>query len=110
MRQGADLVCGHAPKQAQGTESVEEIGAVAGKLRATQGQREGQGRASVPSDQAAVRIRKDAVSGLGQEHCGPNDDVRAGQSVDGSAAAVGGAVMSVSALGETRLSAQKSGA
>jgi hypothetical protein len=48
-----------------------------------------EGRASVPGDQAAVRVDEGAIPRVGQEHCARDHAVRAVESVDGTTAVVG---------------------
>lgn len=47
----------------------------------------------VPGGQAAVRLRQDAVTRPGKEHCPRDDAIRAGPFVDGASAAAGDAGM-----------------
>ena len=70
--------------------------------RETQGKHPGEGRASVPSDQAAVRPNEGALPRAGEEHGARDHAVRVVESVDGTTTVIGDDGSTASTVREMR--------
>jgi hypothetical protein len=85
-----DLARGDASGQAQAAESVHRARVRGRAGGEDEGQHLSQGRAPVPSDQAAVRVWQGSLSRLAEEHGTDRHAVRAVEPVDGAQAADAG--------------------
>ena len=81
---GRGLAWGHAPGQTPGPVQKQTHRRDDRLSRAHQGQPPGQGRASVPRNQAPVRLREGSLPRAEEEHGAPHDAVRTVQPVDGA--------------------------